>query len=62
MKAFVRIVREIEPHNYISSEIFADRFPHKHLHEWMKHALITSEEATEVYMVEVIAESHYYKQ
>ena len=42
----------------VSSGIFADEFPDKHPHEWTKQALITLEEATEGYMVEVTAEFH----
>jgi len=55
-KAFVRTVREIEHHDVVSSGIFADEFPDKHLREWTKQALITLEEAMEAYMVEVTAE------
>jgi hypothetical protein len=40
----------------VSSGIFADEFPDKRPHEWMKQALITLEEDTEAYMVEVAAE------
>jgi len=35
-----------------------DEFPDKNPQEWTNQALLTSEEATDVYMVEVIAESH----
>jgi len=37
---------------------FADEFPDKRARERMKQALITLEEATEAYMVEVTAEFH----
>jgi len=55
MKAFVRTVREMEHHDVISSAMFADKFSDTNPHVWMKQALITLEEATETYMVEVIA-------
>jgi len=57
-KAFVCTVREINHHDVVSSGIFADEFPAKHPGEWTKQALITLEEATEAYMVEVTAEFH----
>ena len=57
-KEFVCTVREIEHHDVASSGIFADEFRDKHLWEWTTQALITLEEATEAYMVEVIATSH----
>ena len=57
-KAFVRTVREIKHHDVVSSGILADAFPDKRLRDWMKLGLITLEEATEVYMVEVTAEFH----
>jgi len=56
--AFVRTVSEMEHHDVVSSGIFADEFPDNHPREWTKQALITSEEATEMYMVEVTAEFH----
>jgi len=54
----VRTVREIEHHNVVSSVIFADEFPDNRPREWTKQALITLEEATEAYMVEVTADFH----
>jgi hypothetical protein len=57
--AVVSTVRKIEHHDVVSSEIFADEFGDKRLREWTKQALITLEEATEAYMVELIAKSHY---
>jgi len=57
-KAFVCTVREIKHHDVVSSVIFADEFPYKRPCEWMKQALITLEEATEAYMVEVTAQFH----
>jgi hypothetical protein len=56
-KAFVCLVREIEHHDVVSSRIFADEFGDKGPREWMKLALKTIEEATESYMVAVIAEA-----
>jgi len=57
-KAFVSTVREMEHRDVVSSGIFADEFPDKHPREWTKQALITLEEATEAYLVEVTAEFH----
>jgi len=57
-KAFVRIVRVIERHNVVSSGIFADEFGDQCPRKWTKQALKILEEAMELYMVEVIAESH----
>jgi len=57
-KAFLRTVCEIEHHDVVSSGILAHDFPDKHPCKWTGQALITLEEATEVYMVQVIAESH----
>jgi len=42
----------------VSSGIFADEFRDKRPREWTKQALKTLEEATELYMVEVIPGSH----
>jgi len=61
-KAFVRTVRDIEHQDVVSSAIFADGFGDKHPQEWMKKALNTLEEATEAFVVEVIADSHFQKQ
>jgi len=55
-KAFGRTGREIEHHNVVSYGIIADECPDKRPREWSKQALITLEEATEAYMVEVTAE------
>jgi len=57
-KAFVCTVREIDCRDVVSSGILADEFPYNHPHEWTKQALITLEEATEVYIVEVIPKFH----
>jgi len=59
MKAFIRTVREIEHHDVISSRIFADELHDKDPGEWTKQALQTLEEATESYMVAVIAKSSF---
>jgi len=56
--AIVRTVHEITHHDEVSSGIFADEFSDKHPRQWTKQAFITLEEATEVYIVEVIAEFH----
>jgi hypothetical protein len=39
-----------------------DEFPDQDHWEWMKQAIIALKEATEAYMVNVIAESHCSKQ
>jgi len=52
---FAHTVHKIDHHDVVSSGIFADEFFDKHPCEWTMQALITLEEATEVYMVEVIA-------
>jgi len=57
-QAFVRTVSKIEHHDVVSSGIFAEEFPDKRPCEWTKQAVITLEEATEAYMVEVTAEFH----
>jgi len=51
-------VCKIEHHDAVSSGIFAYEFHPNPSWEWMKQAFITLMEATETYMVEVIAESH----
>jgi len=57
MKAFVRTVHKIEPCDVVSSGIFADKSSDKNPREWTKQPLTTSDDATEAYIVEVIAES-----
>ena len=57
-QASVRSVREIEHHDDISSGIFADEFSDKNPREWTKHVSTKLQDATEAYMVEVIAESN----
>jgi len=56
-KALIRTVREIEHHDVIITGIFADEFCDKGPREWTKQALKTLEEATESYIVEVIAKA-----
>jgi hypothetical protein len=60
--AFVRTVRQIKYHDVVNSGILGDEFPEKYPCERMKQALITLEEATEAYMVDVIAKFHCWKQ
>jgi hypothetical protein len=59
--AFVGTLREIDQHFFFSAEIVTDEFPDKHPREFMKQALICFPEATEAYMIEVIAESQCQK-
>jgi len=58
-KPCFRIVHEIEHHDVISTGIFVEGFCDKGPQEWTKQALKTLEEATESYMVEVIAEPSF---
>jgi len=57
-KVFVRSVREMEHHDVVSSGIPADEIIDKNPREWTKQALTTLEDATEVYMVQVMAKSN----
>ena len=57
-KGLGRAVRKIEHHDVISYGSFADEFPDKHPREWTKQAVITLEQTTETYMVDVTAEFH----
>jgi len=57
-KEFVYAVREIEHDEVVSAGIFEDQFRDKHPRVWNKQALITHEETTEAYLLEVVAESH----
>jgi len=59
---FVHTVSEIEYHDVVSSGIFTEEFAEKHPREWTKQALITLEEATKAYMIEVIAAYQCLKQ
>jgi len=54
-KAFVRTVCEIEHHNVGNSGILEDEFSDKNPREWTKEAVATLQDATEAYMVEVMA-------
>jgi hypothetical protein len=58
-KAFIRTVCEFEQHDVITSGISTDGFRDKGPLEWTKQAVTTLEEATESYMVEVIAEASF---
>jgi len=57
-KAFVRTVHGIEHHDVVSSGIFAEQFSDKNPWEWTEQAWTMLQDATESYMVEVIAESN----
>ena len=59
MKPCVRTVRKIEYYDVISSGIFADKLRHIGPREWAKQAVLTLEEATELYIIMVIAESFF---
>jgi len=61
-KAFLRTVCEVEHHDVISCGMFADEFRDKGPLEWTIQALLTLEEATKMYMFEVIAKSSFQKQ
>jgi len=56
--ASLHTLREIEHHDVVSPGMFTDEFPDKHPQEWMKHVLITLEEAMDAYIVEVTVEFH----
>jgi len=56
-EVFVCTFREIEHHDVVSSGILDDGFCDKHPQEGTKQASTTVEDATEAYIVEVIAES-----
>jgi hypothetical protein len=61
-KAVVRLVREIEHHDVVSTGICVDNLIYKHPQQSVKQMLFTLEMATEAYMVEAIAASHCLKQ
>ena len=61
-KAFVLTVPQIHHHAVVRSGIFADGLHDEYPQDWTRQALKTLEEATESYMVEVIAESFIWKQ
>jgi len=60
--AFVRTVHEMEHHDVVSSGISPDEFSDTIPQEWTKQALTTLEDATEAYLVEIMAESNMYMQ
>jgi hypothetical protein len=55
-KAFICTVHESTHHDVLCSGMFTDEIPDKHPREWTKQAVITLQDATEAYMVEVTAE------
>jgi hypothetical protein len=61
-KALFRTVREIEEHDVVNFGTAPGKIRHKRPRDWTKQAVITLGETTEVYMVEVLAKSHCYKQ
>jgi hypothetical protein len=58
-KPFIRTVCQFEQHDVITSGIPTDGFQDKGPREWTKQAVKTLAEATESYMVEVIAEASF---
>jgi hypothetical protein len=54
-KALIRTVHTTKHDDIVMAVIFVDGFRDNHLQEWTTQALKTLEEATESYMVEVIA-------
>jgi len=61
-KAIDRTVCKTDNHEVVSSGMFRNIFCDKLPQEWINQAVITLEEATETYMVEVIAAFHCLKQ
>jgi len=57
-KAIVCTVRKIEHHDVVCSGMFVDKSSDKNPREGTKQALTMIEDGTEVYMVEVMAESN----
>jgi len=57
-KIFVWIVSEINHHDVVSSGIFADECSDKQPQERTKQAIPTLEDAPDLYLLNVIAESH----
>lgn len=53
--AFVHTICEIKHHGVVSFGTFADELRDKHPSQWTKQNIITWEEPTEAYMVEVMA-------
>ena len=62
MEVFVGTVCKFEHHYGISSLGLVYELHVRHPRQWMKQALNTLEEPMELYMVEVIAESHVWQQ
>jgi len=62
MNANIHTVSKIERHDVVHSVPFVHEFADMHSREWTKQALIILEEAAKACMVEIIAESHCYKQ
>jgi len=56
--ALLHTVSEIKHHDVVFSGSFMDQFPEKHPRECMKQGLIPVAEATEAYIVKVIAAAH----
>jgi len=57
-KAFVSTVCEIKHHDVVSYRILVHKFSDQRPREWTQQAITTLVDATEAYMVDVIAESH----
>jgi hypothetical protein len=53
------MVRKIEHHDVPSSGIFPEEFRDTRPREWTKQTINTLEEATQSYLVEVVAESSF---
>jgi len=62
IKECVHTVHKMEHYDVISPGIFGDEFADTHPHEWTKQSSTTLEETTEAYMVEIITDSHCFKQ
>jgi len=56
---FVRTVPKIEYYAVVSAGMVAVKFRHKGLWEWTKQDFKPLEEATELFMIEVISESWF---
>jgi len=60
-KAYVCTVHDVEGHNFLNHGVVTDELHDIHPREWTNQTLITVEEATEVYMVGVLANCHCWK-
>jgi hypothetical protein len=58
-KAFIHPVCEIEHHDIVNPGMFVDELREMRPQKWTIQALTFLKAATEAYIVEVIAESHY---